>query len=182
MPKITISGFRASFDPSFSVLFNEMGTNRKASTYSTWGASRGNRLPRMLYPRGTPAHVTVCTWKDEEVFSCDRWARAVFGLCAEHEATLACCLMPDHLHWLLRDAVSMSRVVGQLKGRASRRLHQAGYEGPVWQRSFWDHVLRRDEDLETVARYIVANPVRRGLVREVAEYPYQCIRLAGFLG
>ena len=42
----------------------------------------------------------------------------------------------------------------------------------MWARSFHDHALRRDENLLTVARYIVANPIRAGLVRRVGEYPF----------
>ncbi len=41
---------------------------------------------------------------------------------------------------------------------------------PIWVRAFHDHALRADEDLLTVARYVVSNPVRVGLVNNVLEY------------
>lgn len=43
---------------------------------------------------------------------------------------------------------------------------------PLWQRSFYDHVLRGEEDMEEVAEYIWNNPVRAGLAEEREEYPF----------
>jgi hypothetical protein len=42
----------------------------------------------------------------------------------------------------------------------------------LWQRGFHDHALRQDDDLAAAARYVIANPVRRGLVKRVADYPH----------
>ena len=41
-----------------------------------------------------------------------------------------------------------------------------------WQKSYYDHVLRREDDVVVVARYIVANPVRAGLASAAGEYPF----------
>ncbi len=58
-----------------------------------------------------------------------------------------------------------------LKGRSARRLGQVGgVAAPVWQRGFHDHAVRREETLRDIARYIVANPLRRGLVHTVGDY------------
>jgi REP element-mobilizing transposase RayT len=88
--------------------------------------------------------------------------------------SLAFVVMPDHLHWLfvLGDHLDLSAVVRALKGRSAARLGRArGVPGPVWQRGFFDHAVRRDEDLRPIARYIVANPLRRGLVQHLGDYP-----------
>ena len=45
-------------------------------------------------------------------------------------------------------------------------------EGAVWQPGFHDRALRKNEDLVTASRYIVANPVRAGLVEHIADYPH----------
>lgn len=42
----------------------------------------------------------------------------------------------------------------------------------LWQKSYYDHVLRQEEDLQAVARYIWANPVRANLVQNTNDYPY----------
>ena len=88
--------------------------------------------------------------------------------------TWAFVVMPDHLHWLvaLGDRIALSEVVGRVKSYSARRLITAsGIEDRVWQPGFHDHALRREEDLAATARYVIANPVRAGLVRSVGDYP-----------
>jgi REP element-mobilizing transposase RayT len=41
----------------------------------------------------------------------------------------------------------------------------------LWQEGYHDHALRQEEDIKQIARYIVANPLRAGLVQSVADYP-----------
>jgi len=84
--------------------------------------------------------------------------------------------MPDHLHWLVQLGTNpLPKVVGLMKGRASR-LAAAG--GPLWQRGYYEHAIRDEESLVDVARYIVANPLRAGLVRRIGDYPlWDCVWL-----
>ncbi len=42
----------------------------------------------------------------------------------------------------------------------------------LWQKSYYDHVIRREEDIAVVARYIIGNPVRARLVKSATEYPF----------
>lgn len=42
----------------------------------------------------------------------------------------------------------------------------------IWQKGFFDHAARSDEDLLTIARYIIANPLRAGLCESVGDYPW----------
>ncbi len=83
--------------------------------------------------------------------------------------TLAFVVMPDHVHWLFRllGSVSLGEAVRRLKAKVSLVFGHS-----VWQRGFHDHALRCDENLVSVARYIVANPVRAALVRCVGDYPH----------
>ena len=86
---------------------------------------------------------------------------------------LAWVLMPDHVHVLLRfDDRDLSKVVASVRSRLTRAFRAEGRTSPLWQRAFQDRALRHDEDLRTVARYIVANPLRAGLVAHVCDYPY----------
>lgn len=91
------------------------------------------------------------------------------------DAKLLCwVLMPDHWHGLLQlgDAATLGQIMNRWKAIATRTLHRAGHEGPVWQRGYHDHALRREEGVLESARYIVANPVRADLVKSVRQYPY----------
>ena len=88
---------------------------------------------------------------------------------------LAWVLMPDHFHGLLQlgEKTSLQNTVNRLKSASARRANRAlGRAGPLWSRAYHDHALRREDDLLETARYIVANPVRAGLVRRVGEYPF----------
>ena len=42
----------------------------------------------------------------------------------------------------------------------------------LWQPSYYDHVLRDDEETSRAVRYVLENPVRKGIVREFADYPF----------
>lgn len=44
--------------------------------------------------------------------------------------------------------------------------------GKLWQSSYYDHVLRREVSMVDAAKYIFENPIRKGLVTDIREYPY----------
>ncbi|WP_457438132.1 REP-associated tyrosine transposase [Pseudomonas sp. TE3786] len=82
-------------------------------------------------------------------------------------------VMPDHLHWLveLRNCTA-NQLMRQVKGRSARRVNALlGTTGALWQDGYHDRAIRREQDLLTVARYVVANPLRAGLVSKLGDYP-----------
>jgi REP element-mobilizing transposase RayT len=88
---------------------------------------------------------------------------------------LAWVLMPEHVHWLVQlgDSVPLAAVVARLKSASGRRVNRiTKHHGPLWSRAFHDRALREEEDLVSVARHMVANPIRRGLVARVGDYPF----------
>ncbi|MDD5330496.1 MAG: transposase [Sulfuricella sp.] len=91
--------------------------------------------------------------------------------------SLAFVVMPDHFHWLLGlgDAMPLSKVVGLVKSYSARsirhRLADKSHNEPIWQEGYHDHALREEEDIQGIARYIVANPLRAGLTGKVGDYP-----------
>jgi REP element-mobilizing transposase RayT len=91
------------------------------------------------------------------------------------DARLLCwVLMPDHWHGLIelggRDDISL--VMNRFKSVTSKLLRPLMDNRPIWARGFHDRALRKDEDLAAAARYIVANPLRAGLVERICDYPY----------
>jgi REP element-mobilizing transposase RayT len=86
-----------------------------------------------------------------------------------HADTLAFVVMPDHVHWLfqLKEQGSLSETIRLYKAKVSFLLQQR-----IWQRGFHDHALRAEEDVQDIARYIVANPLRAGIVKNIGEYPH----------
>lgn len=109
-------------------------------------------------------------------FSCARYV--VAEMRALHDDKVVCSLawviMPDHVHWLfqLGERMDLSAAIKRFKARSAYRVN--GYlnrQGALWQKSFYDHALRKDEDVRGVARYIAANPLRAGLVEHIGDYP-----------
>jgi len=127
---------------------------------------------------GRPYLVTVVCHERQAVFdSLDAgrcFARAIGGM---DEDTDSWCwvAMPDHVHWLMAPTglLDLSRCVQKLKALTTQSLRRnRAVAGPVWQRGFHDRALRRDEDLKAMARYVIANPVRAGLVGSVRDWPF----------
>ncbi|TVQ85188.1 MAG: transposase [Chromatiaceae bacterium] len=93
-------------------------------------------------------------------------------------------VMPDHLHCVLRLPAGDADYSGrwrEIKKRFSRALgvpSDARRERPVWQRRFWEHTIRDEDDWRRYLDYIHYNPVKHGRVRQVCEWPYSSFRRA----
>lgn len=94
---------------------------------------------------------------------------------SKHTNTLAFVVMPDHVHWLIQllGEASLSRVVQTVKSVSAHQVNRyLGRKGRFWQDGFHDHALRNEEGVVEAARYIVANPLRAGLVKSVGQYSH----------
>ena len=83
--------------------------------------------------------------------------------------------MPDHIHLLLSpgdSGLSLSRIIQVFKSITTRRYKACGAKNLLWQSYFHDHVLRKEEDLNNVAKYILENPIRKGMEKDWWDYPY----------
>ena len=87
---------------------------------------------------------------------------------------IAYCFMPDHVHLLIEgcsEGADAAAFVHQAKQRSGYAFAREG-EGPLWQPSYYDRVLRDDEASLAVARYIFDNPVKAGLVKSPGDYAF----------
>ncbi len=80
--------------------------------------------------------------------------------------------MPDHLHALCEGADDRSHLLKFVHMFKQRTAHDFKRQtrAILWQASFFDRHLRADEDLKAVVGYILANPVRAGLVQRADDY------------
>ena len=88
---------------------------------------------------------------------------------------IAYCFMPDHLHLLAATPsdVNFMGFIQYFKQLSADRLsRRSRIARRLWQARFYDHALRLDEDIVTVARYIFHNRVRAGMLPDAADYPY----------
>ena len=97
-------------------------------------------------------------------------------------------LLPDHLHciWTLPegDADFSTRwmMIKRSVSLACREIyHRADWmttskskhrESTIWQRRFWEHQIRDEDDLVRHVDYIHFNPVKHGNVQRVGDWPY----------
>lgn len=87
-------------------------------------------------------------------------------------------VMPNHIHGVLQllptlmqekqTGVALSTIINQYKSAVTRcAIKQRGITGSVlWQRGYYEHVLRDEKDLDRIREYITINPLRWMLDRE----------------
>ncbi len=78
------------------------------------------------------------------------------------------CIMPDHIHLILHiksdidgrmiSPPTVSTVVGSMKRWVSRQIGK-----PIWQKSFYDHGIRNQQDYNEIWQYIENNPLKYAL-------------------
>lgn len=129
------------------------------------------RLPHFDYAGVGPYFLTVCSYQRSLLFSEPEAAAVIEGCWHEIPAHFAVELdefvvMPNHIHGVLwmraGHARPLQSVVGAFKAAASRRINELrGTPGArVWQRGYYDHVIRDEADLARVREYIATNPIR----------------------
>jgi len=122
--------------------------------------------------------VTLCCSKKCSYFTDQAVVDAILELLVEctHEygfQILSYCSMPDHLHLLVQgeENSSLGKFIRVFKQKSEYYFSKKAH-GFLWQRSYYDHVLRKEESIEEVAKYILENPVRKGLVDNFVDYPF----------
>jgi putative transposase len=102
--------------------------------------------------------------------------RAISSSLVWRSSALLCwVLMPDHWHGLveLGESDALASLMGRFKASTARRYNASvGERRVIWGHGYHDRGLRDESDLIRVARYVVMNPVRAGLVTKVGDYPY----------
>lgn len=85
-------------------------------------------------------------------------------------------IMPDHVHFFCTDAdgsTSLSKMIGAWKQWTAKGLCSALSIGaPVWQKEFFDHLLRLDESYSEKWNYVRNNPARAGLIDNADDWVF----------
>lgn len=148
---------------------------------------------RRLFKPGGTFFFTVVTYKRQRLFNNHR-ARDFLHQCIQEVQKsrpfdmLATVLLPDHIHciWKLPDEdpdfsvrwsiikrkfskIWLSSGGKEVMVSKSRKRHN---EFGVWQRRFWEHVIRDEEDFANHVNYIHFNPVKHGYVKCPHQWPY----------
>jgi putative transposase len=137
--------------------------------------------------------VTICTHERNPIFKNDVMVRQLIKVLKDTSKTFgfkvwAYCFMPDHLHLLIEGESpdsDLKRFISSYKqytgyyyknhvaqGFSPAQTPAQRKNSKLWQPSYYDHVLRKDEDILNVTRYIVNNPVRKAFVKHFLEYKF----------
>ena len=88
-------------------------------------------------------------------------------------AVLAYCLMPDHVHLIVEgrdESADLRRFVTRVKQTSGHAYAQHAARR-LWQRRYYERVIRDEESTRAYVRYVLENPVRAGLVDLPGDYP-----------
>jgi putative transposase len=142
---------------------------------------RAQRLDRVLYAEANRiTFITICASPGLAPFVRPELNRTILNILSSEQVRLACtvftyCLMPNHLHFLVKpneDGRSILDFTDRYKGKSTNASWACGWRGKLWQRGYYDHIVRTDEALVEIAQYISNNPVRKGLVATAEAWPW----------
>ena len=88
-------------------------------------------------------------------------------------------IMPDNFHWIVCPSgkADISIIMKKIKGHSSFAINrQLGRGGTLWQKGYYDHVIRNGKDFEEKANYIHRNPIRAELVDKIENYRFSSYR------
>jgi putative transposase len=137
-----------------------------------------SRLGAEAY-RGRRAYfLTLCVQDRKRIFCDPALVNSLLALlqksCAAHSfLAYAYYFMPDHLHLIPvgeSDSSELAPMVRAFKGEAATVARKSGVSN-LWQKGYYDHILRDGKSLDEAAWYIFLNPVRAGLAKTVHEWP-----------
>ncbi|MBL7958819.1 transposase [bacterium] len=83
--------------------------------------------------------------------------------------------MPDHLHVILKGKTENAqplKAMNKFKQKTGYWFSQNAKQ-IQWQKSYYDHLIRNEEGVMTQVRYILDNPVRKGIVADWSDYPFK---------
>ncbi len=140
---------------------------------------RPRRLDHISYAGPRQYFLTLCTFNRLRHFTDAMIVEVVHDqflrTATDYEfAILAYCYMPDHLHLLVEgtsESADMVSFVASAKQR-SGYLVRTRVSPRLWQKGYYERILRDEDDTFNVARYVVQNPVRAGLVKVPEQYPF----------
>jgi putative transposase len=137
------------------------------------------RLREFTYRGFYKYFVTIATERKKRLFTEEQRIKEIkFILRTSAEKELfsiwAYCFMPDHLHILLEgqsENSDMLKFIALFKQKSSY-FFKRSFGERLWQENYYEHILRKDEKVETIVKYIFENPVRKRLVSNFIDYPY----------
>ncbi len=135
------------------------------------------RLANYDYSQQNFYYVTICTWDKRCLFGIGNQLTALGQIATSELEQLPMrytdvivdkyVVMPNHIHMIVevgcaadagKDMPSLSTIIGGYKSGVSRNIHEQLPNLRVWQKSFYDEIIRNDQHYQRVWNYIDGNP------------------------
>ncbi len=141
---------------------------------------RKHRLPKEFYKGEISVAFTLCIKEDIQPFVKPEVVRIFTDTLASVVMNANCfvpvyCFMPDHQHLIIAGTGNDSDIWKAIVTYKQKTGFWMATNRPDirWQKDFYDHVVKTDEDIIAQIRYILDNPVRKGLVSSWQEYSFK---------
>ena len=148
------------------------------------------RIPYFDYSQNSAYFVTVCTYNRKNILGSvsenNSKLRVYPNICGEMIAqtlkfleekypgiNIDCfCVMPNHLHFILfkldsNSDLFLSDIIKWFKTQTTNKYIKlvksgkaAPFEKHVWQRGYYEHIIRNERDMEEIRKYIEENPIK----------------------
>lgn len=141
------------------------------------------RLQCWDYSNGAYYYVTICTKNKSKYFGKvveDQVILSEYGLIAKEELLKTetirknvrideFIVMPNHIHAILilentndskTNPVTLGNIIGQFKGKVTKRLKDNGVIDFEWQSRFYEHIIRNEKSYLKIKEYIMLNPLK----------------------
>ncbi len=135
---------------------------------------------KRIIEAGLCYYVTSVTYKRAQLLKSDKAAWFLIHTIGYHKfiydyRVYAYVVMPDHFHAIIQPEgkYSISSIMHHIKGTFSRKYNEfTGHKGHVWQKGFYDRIIRGRRDILKKINYTHNNPVRANLTGTPDEYHY----------
>jgi putative transposase len=152
------------------LFYNFVMPKEKAEDWET--RKNSLRLKGFDYASNRSNFVSIITANRQPFFKDERITKASIGILLNlrekyHFNLYSFCFMPDHFHALIgigESQMTLGKICGELKSLSTKEFWRF-YDGKLWQRQFFDHVIRNEMDFLETIEYIRQNPVKAGLIK-----------------
>jgi len=140
-----------------------------------------HRLPKELYRGEISVAFTLCLKRDSgssgflQPKIVDKFIDILRSVVSEAGCFVPVyCFMADHQHMIISGRRKNSDIWSTIvKYKQKTGFWLSKNTSLRWQKDFYDHAIRSDEDIAAQVKYILGNPVRKGLLKSWEEYPYK---------
>lgn len=139
-----------------------------------------HRLPREYYRGKISVAFTLCLKGDAQAFISHEIIAIFTDILTSASIKEGCivpiyCFMPNHQHIIITGTCIDSDIWKAIVSYKQKTGFWMSTNKPEigWQKDFYDHIIRTNEDIATQVRYVLDNPVRKGLVSVWQEYPFK---------